>query len=487
MSDNYSLTITNKKIWTFYNENPHMSFETMNILFHNILENLVEDMSKTMNSSVSSQILSTMNDQGSQLSELKSSLTNMQNTVSQLNNDITNNILVKFMDIKKEYVDDMKTIIYMNNSENNDKLTNYVEKQNEELLNKTGSLIHEIIPKNQDAYSNVITDSLNSFKTELNQDTRELMKSINNDSIKEFINNFDVKCTGLFQNVHTPIYSYISSSEERIQNTISAVKDSNNASKLKTEIIMDELAEYLRKFKGSSDKGNMGESELESVLTKMFPVGDIINTSNTKASGDFVLKRDNKPSIMVETKAYSRNVNPDEISKYIRDSEEMHMHSIFLSQHTGITCKPNYHIEIHKGSILVYVHNVEYSPEKIQVAIDIIDNLDSKLDVIYSENEENIITTEVLDDINREFQSFITQRDAIVSMTKEHHKKMLTQLENLNFVCLDKYLSTKYASARKTGIVCDICNVFNAPNKKSLSAHQRGCRKTNAFLSVDTR
>ena len=37
------------------------------------------------------------------------------------------------MDIKKEYVDDMKTIIYMNNSENNDKLTNYVEKQNEEL------------------------------------------------------------------------------------------------------------------------------------------------------------------------------------------------------------------------------------------------------------------------------------------------------------------------------------------------------------------
>ena len=213
MTDNYSLTLSNKKIWNFYNENPHMSFETMNILFHDILENLVEDMSKTMNSSVSSQILSTMNDQGSQLSELKSSLTNMQNTVSQLNNDITNNILVKFMDIKKEYVDDMKTIIYMNNSENNDKLTNYVEKQNEELLNKTGSLIHEIIPKNQDAYSNVITDSLNSFKTELNQDTRELMKSINNDSIKEFINNFDVKCTGLFQNVHTPIYSYISSSE----------------------------------------------------------------------------------------------------------------------------------------------------------------------------------------------------------------------------------------------------------------------------------
>lgn len=487
MSDNYSLTISNKKLWTFYNENPHISFEAMNLLFHQILENLIEDMSKTMNSSVSSQILSSMNEQCSQISELKNSLANMQNSVSQLNNDITNSILVKLNDIKKEYVDDMKTIVYMNNSENNDKLTQYVEKQNEELLNKTSSLIHEIVPKSQDAYSNVITDSLNSFKTDLNQDTRELMKSINNDSIREFINNFDVKCTGLFQNVHTPIYSYISSSEERLQNTINAVKDSNNASKVKTDIIMNDLAEYLRKFKGSSDKGNMGESELESVLTKMFPSGDIINTSTTKASGDFVLKRENKPSIMVETKAYSRNVNPDEVSKYIRDSEEMHMHSIFLSQHTGITCKPNYHIEIHKGSILVYVHNVEYSPEKIQIAIDIIDNLDGKLDIIYSENEENIITTEVLDDINREFQSFITQRDAIISMSKDHHKKLLSQLENLNFVSLDKYLGTKYASSRKTGIVCELCNVFTAPNKKSLSAHQRGCRKTNAFLSVDTR
>ena len=486
MTENYSLTITNKKLWTFYNENPHISFETMNILFHDILENLIEDMSKTMNSSVSSQILSSMNEQGSQISELKSSLVNMQTTVSQLNNDITNNILVKFMDINKEYVDDMKTIIYMNNSENNDKLTNYVEKQNEELLNKTSSLIHEIIPKNQNAYSNVITDTLNSFKTDLNQDTRELLKSINNDSIKEFINNFDVKCTGLFQNVHTPIYSYISSSEERIQNTISAVKDSNNASKVKTENIMDELAEYLKKFKNSSFKGNMGESELENVLTKMFPAGEIINTSNTKASGDFILKRENKPSIMVENKAYDRNVNPEEVKKFIRDSEELHMHSIFLSQHTGITCKPNYHIEIHKGSILVYVHNVDYSPEKIQVAIDIIENLDSKLDIIYSENEENIITTEVLDDINREFQSFITQRDSIISMSKEHHKKMLTQLENMNFVSLDKYLSTKYASARKTGIVCEICNIFTAPNKKSLSAHQRGCRKANACIVVDT-
>ena len=487
MSENFSLTITNKKIWTFYNENPHMSFETMNILFHDILENLVEDMSKTMNSSVSSQILSTINEQNSHISELKGSLQNMQNTVSQLNNDITNNILVKFMDIKKEYVDDMKTIIYMNNSENNDKLRTYVEKQNEELLNKTSSLIHDIVPKNQDAYSNVITDSLNSFKTDLNQDTRELMKSINNDSIKEFINNFDVKCTGLFQNVHTPIYNYISSSEERIQNTISAVKTSNDVGRVKTENIMDELADYLKKFKNSSFKGNMGESELDSVLTKMFPSGEVINTSTTKASGDFILKRDNKPTIMLENKAYDRNVNPDEVKKFIRDSEELHMHSVFLSQHTGITCKPNYHIEIHKGSILVYVHNVEYSPEKIQVAIDIIENLDDKLDVIYSENEENVITTEVLDDINREFQAFITQRDAIVSMTKDHHKKILTQLENLNFVSLDKYLSTKYASARKTGIVCDICNVFNAPNKKSLSAHQRGCRKTNAFLSVDTR
>lgn len=525
MSD-YTLSITNKKIWNFYKENPHISFEDMNIVFHDIIEKLSEDLTRTLTLSVNSQILTTVKEQNNHISELKNNISNLHNSVSNLNTDITNNIVVKFIDLRKEYVEDVKNIVSLNNNEKTEKLSNLIEKQNLDFIEKTLDIINNVIPKNQEFYNKQLNESLKTFQATLTEDTKalfetnnknddikdifnnnndeikELLKTFhktltedteklltsnnNTDGIKEFVSSFDIKFSTLLQNVQSPIYNYISSSEDRINSNIMAIKETNTSNILKQETIMDELSEYLKKFRNSSLKGGMGESQLENLLTKMYPSGEIINTSNLKASGDFILKRDGKPSIMLENKAYDRNVNPDEVKKFIRDSEELRMHSVFLSQHTGITCKSNYQIEIHKGSILVYVHNVEYSPDKVQVAIDIIENLDSKLDVIYSENEENIITTEVLDDINRDFQTFITQKEAIISFSKENQRKLVTQLENLSFISLEKYLSTKYASARKTGYVCELCNNYTAPTKKSLSAHQRGCRKANTMIHVDT-
>ena len=41
--------------------------------------------------------------------------------------------------------------------------------------------------------------------------------------------------------------------------------------------------------------------------------------------------------------------------------------------------KQNYQIDIKGPYILVYIHNVEYCPYKIQIAVDIIDSLSNKL------------------------------------------------------------------------------------------------------------
>ena len=210
----------------------------------------------------------------------------------------------------------------------------------------------------------------------------------------------------------------------------------------------------------------------------MFPSSEIINTSSLTASCDYMLKRENKPTILFENKDYSRNANPDEVKKFIRDIEQQCHHGIFLSQNSGITTKNNYHIEFHKGCILVYIHNVDYSTEKIKVAIDIIDNLHIKIEDLNIDGDENTITKEVLDEINKEYQAFISQKENIIYLFKESQKKLLTSIEELKFPKLDNYLSTKYASVKKLGHVCDICNIYEATNKKSLSAHQRGCKKT---------
>ena len=478
----YTLTITNKKIWTFYNENPNLSFENMNLILHDFVEKLFDDKCNVFNNSISSQILNSITHQSYQLNDFKTQLNSISNSMSNLNNDITNNIIVKFMDIKKDYIDDVKSIIANNSNDKSDKIISLIEKNNNILIDKTTLVMNDVIPKTQEKYYGQIEKVLRTFHNTISEDTNSLLKSVNNDSLKDFISNFEVKCAGMLQNVQQPIYTYIASSEERIQNNLISMKDSTSSTLTKQDTIMNELSDYLKKFRNSSYKGTFGENHLESLLTLMFPCGEILNTSGQRASGDFILRRENKPTIMFENKAYDRNVNPDEVKKFIRDSEELNCHAIFLSQHTGITCKPNYHIDINKGNILVYIHNTEYSKEKIQLAIDIIENLDPKLEELSYDIDESSVSKDVLDDINREFQNFITQKDALVNISKDIQKKLLLQIDELRFPALEKFLSTKYATTKKSGYSCHLCNNFDAPTKKSLSAHIRGCSKKNNFV-----
>jgi hypothetical protein len=457
---------TNKRILKFYNDNPSINFEAINLIMIDLMEKLLNDMNTTMNSSIQSQILSTISEQGMQINELKTQIGSLKD-----------NLIIKFLDIKKEYIEDVKNIINTNTSE---KISSLIEKNNDNLINKTMLMVTETIPRTQESLHKQIYETILSFQNSISADTNKLINSTNTDSLKDFIASFETKSSSMLQTVQQPIYAFLSASEERINLNINNLKDSTSVNQLTQDKIFAELNDFLSKYKNSSYKGQFGENQLENVLNKMYPSGEIINTSGQSASCDFLLKRENKPTILFENKDYTRNANPDEVKKFIRDIDERNHHGIFLSQSSGITTKHNFQIEFHKGCILVYVHNTEYSPEKIKLAVDIIDNLDVKIKELNLDEEEtnNTITKELLDEINQEYQFFISQKDVLLNVFKDYQKKILTTIEDLKFPNLYKYLSTKYASVKKQCYVCEICNIFEAPNKKSLSAHQRGCKKS---------
>ena len=84
---------------------------------------------------------------------------------------------------------------------------------------------------------------------------------------------------------------------------------------------------------------------------------------------------------------------------------------MFLSQHSGIQYKPNFFIEIEDNCVLIYLHNVEYSEEKIRTAIDIIDKLSDKLaELNLNDTEGIIIEKDILDKINSDFQGFYSTK-----------------------------------------------------------------------------
>jgi len=88
-----------------------------------------------------------------------------------------------------------------------------------------------------------------------------------------------------------------------------------------------------------------------------------------------------------------------------------------------------------------------------------------------------------LEEINKEYQSFITQKELIVNVLKDSQKKIFTQIEDFKFPALDKYLSTKFAATiHKQGFKCDLCKIFNANNLKAFAAHKRGCSRKNIVI-----
>ena len=134
--------------------------------------------------------------------------------------------------------------------------------------------------------------------------------------------------------------------------------------------------------------------------------------------------------------------------------------------------------------MVVFVHNADYSSSKIEVAISIIDNLYNQLRQFVKSGctDEFTIPKDLLENINNEYQLFITQKTAVIDVFKESQKKVLAQIDEIRFPYLDRYLSTKYsAPIVKSGLKCDLCKSYNANNLKALAAHKRGCNRKHGL------
>jgi hypothetical protein len=124
---------------------------------------------------------------------------------------------------------------------------------------------------------------------------------------------------------------------------------------------------------------------------------------------------------------------------------------------------------------------VKYSKDKIKSAIDIIDILSSKLkDFNYDNQSEYAIEKDVLEEVNKEYLVFVSNKEAITNTMKESQKKLFHQLDEFKFPILEKYLCTKFSNnSQKQTFKCDVCKLFNANNLKALAAHKRGCNRKN--------
>ena len=471
------IRLTHPRIIEFYHSNPTLNIETVNLLFIDLIGKFKTDTT----SGLESQYIHLLNEN---TNAIQHSIMSLQTTLLTMKQENQSNMISKIEEMKRDYIENSLSIF---TSATEEKVGSLFAKNNQELLNKTSIMIAELSP----THKSQLQESLGYFQKSVADDTANLLKtSIDTNSIKEFIHNFEMKISAIIQNLQQPVYSFIAASEERLHSNLNVLKESHLNNQNIQAGLSSNITDLIQKFqhneKDASNK-TIQNRQLSSVLNKMYKSAEIIIQPAALNAGSVLLKRMRKQNILFENKEYQENISVDEVNLFNSMIEENSSNGIFISQNSGISSKQNFQIDIIQNNIVVFLHNVGYNPDIIVSAVDIIDNLSNKFRIFKDtyKNEEFSVPKEVLDTINIEYQMFLTQKNAVVELLKENQKKILTQIEEIRFPGLDKFLSTKYsAHIQKTGLKCDLCKAFNANNLKALAAHKRGCNRKNASVAI---
>jgi len=436
------IKITNKKVVDFYQANPNISIDHVNLLLVDMMEKMVQD---SMNSTMVSQLLE-------RLTTIESEVKKTQQS------DLLLQISMKLMEMKKEYMEEVKNMLSMNVSE---KVAPLLKEYNGHLLDKT-TLLFQDIPKTQEL-SSKLQESIRDLQKSIVEESRKVSGQ---QSVQDFLVSMDQK--------FTTTQLLLNSSYEKMDSGLKEIKTAQEHQWGSVKENHQSVQELLRKMDNSSCKGKIGENVVFHILQNLYPSSNVEFVGTTKETGDFMLERRGKQKILIENKNWDTNVPRDEVEKFMRDTAIQNCSGLFLSQHTGIANKENFEINIQEGNVLLYIHHVNHDAETIKVGIDILDHFKERLDEIGKDTEVESMPKEVLNKINEEYRSFVTRKVGLIKQVKDFQVSMAKQLDSLELPSLQFYLSSRYASSDQL-IYCD-CG-YSSRNKQGMSAHKRFCKK----------
>jgi hypothetical protein len=318
----------------------------------------------------------------------------------------------------------------------------------------------------------------------IKKDIREILQTTSNDktteTIKNYMEMFQDKTKLVVASDNNMMLKELHSIKTEVADKISMIREITLHNKNEQTELLADISKLIQKMGGSCDKGKVSEQTVLQLLYTLYPSGDIQNTTKQKESGDFVLKRKGKYDIMIENKIYNQSVDDKEVLGFLRDGRKNNVCGIMLSQQHGISNKKNYQIDVMDNNVYVYVHNVFHDPNKIKIAVDIIDNLKKELDLLVA--EKNICMDKaLLDKINKEYNEIIVIRTNQQKLLEEYNKNMNKLIDSIKLPNLGDFLTQNGGSIHVNNeFVCDLCNKVLS-TRVGLNNHKRSCLKEQSI------
>jgi uncharacterized C2H2 Zn-finger protein len=358
------------------------------------------------------------------------------------------------------------------------KLSNLENKM--QSLEKTVTHTHQNLNQNLNSYQEKVTmhvqniqnkiqhitdyelrKSLSEIKTSDKQDLHQVLETFYDKIMHINIKTLNDMDKSIIQNISSSILNLNQQLTQTIQNH-------NQINK-----IQDTLLQLHNNFTGNSNKkGEYAENILYNNLCAEFSSAEVIETRTIPHSGDFMIKRENHPTIIIESKNFSTNVVKRDIDKFYSDIQLNDCCGIMLNAFGGICNKENYEIEVQGKNILIFIHNYEFDISHVRMAVNIIYNV---FDIIKDQVSDKVeMMHKTFNALKIEYNGFM--------QTYRHHleniKVSVNSLQQLQFVILDEFFKRRRVLKAEETFKCPICN-RKFTTKRSLDRHYNTIHKND--------
>lgn len=298
-----------------------------------------------------------------------------------------------------------------------------------------------------------VTTSLDSQNFGNNQNLRLVLENFK-DKIENLnsqkLNEFDRKTLDMLSNMQTTMLQSL---------------DSHTLTH-KINLIESNLSNINDHFSSnSSRKGQLAENALMTVITDAFPDTEINDTSHLPNAGDIQLLKNDKPTILIDSKHFaSKTVPKRDLDKFYSDIQQNNCCGILCNAFGGIANKQHFEIDIVDKNVIIFVHSHRFDPNVFQLAVNIIYNMHEQIKDKHSDSIA--IDHRLYQNLKIEYNYYI--------QTFRHHldviKTNVNSLSQLSFTLLDNFFKRKATNVELKNFICHLCGT-GCKTEKILKTH----------------
>jgi hypothetical protein len=148
MSSSNTITLSNKKVVDFYNKNPHFNPEIHLLFIVEALENTINSTKDQVNASVLSSIYKSITESENERKLLNGMLINLNDNFNSFKSEILSTTSLKINEAKEYYINELRLALNKDDTQIHNVFTQIVQDNTKSLLDKTSSLLHEVLPNN---------------------------------------------------------------------------------------------------------------------------------------------------------------------------------------------------------------------------------------------------------------------------------------------------------------------------------------------------